>query len=301
MSARRRPASPVAPMPGRRLVAVLDASDGTGRRRERRPDRAARREAKRERSAASHPHRPARPTGTVARPAPPLPGSLGRETAEALTSTERFAARARAERRAGRWRVVRRLAVAAIPVALAAVVFFSPVCAVRDGQIQVRGIAGVVTADQVAEVMAPVVGVPLARLDLGHLAADVESIRGVKSASVARVWPTGVTVSIEARIPVAAVADGGRFVLLDAEGVQLAAVAAPPAGVPEVDVPLTDSDARTLRTVLEVLDSIPASLAATIASIGAATRDTVHFTVAGGQHVVWGDASQPALKAAALE
>jgi cell division protein FtsQ len=186
-------------------------------------------------------------------------------------------------------------------VGLAAAVFFSPVFAVREGQIEVRGIAGVVTAEEVTAALAPAVGVPLARLDLGDLTAGVEEIRGVKSASMSREWPTGLRVSIEPRLPVAAVRDGGRYVLLDVEGVQLAAVAQPPEGTPEVDVPLSDSDARTLRTVLDVLNTIPAPLAARISSIGAETRDTVQFTLAGGEHVIWGDASQSALKAAALD
>lgn len=294
-------------MPGRRLVAVLDASSAERKTRRRRRGKTASSAAANRTAVKRGAGRASAGTGMVrardprpgvpARPVPPV----SQEAAAAEDSRERFAARARAERRAARWRAVRRTALAAIPVALAAVVYFSPVCAVREGQIQVRGIAGVVTAEQVADIMAPVVGVPLPRLNLGRLASEVEAIRGVKSASVSRVWPTGVTVSIEARIPVAAVADGDRFVLLDAEGEQLAAVAAPPAGVPEVDVPLTDSDARTLRTVLDVLDTMPASRAASIASIGAATRDTVQFTLASGQQVVWGDASQPALKAAALD
>ncbi|MDR0432139.1 MAG: cell division protein FtsQ/DivIB [Bifidobacteriaceae bacterium] len=216
-------------------------------------------------------------------------------------SRDRFAARARAERRAAGWRIARRVALAAALAGVAGVVLFSPVFAVREGQIEVRGIAGVVTPEQVGEVVAPAVGVPLARLNVGQLAGQVEEIRGVKSASVARVWPTGMTVTIEPRIPVAAVARQGDFVLLDNEGVQLAAVLEPPSGVPVIDVPLTDRDARTLQTVLGVLATIPADLAAKITSIGAATRDTVEFTLAGGQQVLWGDASQSALKAAALK
>jgi cell division protein FtsQ len=224
-----------------------------------------------------------------------------REALAAADSQARFAARARAERRAGRWRLARRLALAAIPVAVVAVVAFTPVFAVREGEIEVSGIAGTVTEEQVTGVLGSVVGTPLARLNLAGLTEDVEAIRGVKSASVTREWPTGLAVAIDARIPVAAVADGDRYVLVDDEAVQLAAVARVPDGVPAVDVPLTDSDARTLRTVLDVLEAIPPSLAARISQIGAETRDTVQFTLGEGQHVVWGDASESALKAAALD
>jgi cell division protein FtsQ len=64
---------------------------------------------------------------------------------------------------------------------------------------------------------------------------------------------------------------------------------------------LADSNARTLKTVLAVLDTIPPSLASRIASIGAETQDTVQFTLTSGHRVAWGDATQSQLKAAALE
>jgi cell division protein FtsQ len=226
---------------------------------------------------------------------------VGREALAAADSRDRFAARARAERRAARWRAVRRAIPVLVIAGLAAVVAFSPVFAVREGQIQVQGVGGVVTQSQVTEVLAPVIGTPLIRLDLGALTSEVEAIIGVKSASMKRVWPTGLAVSIEPRLPVAAVRDGDRYVLLDTEAVQLAAVAEVPEGVPEVTVPLSAPNARTLRAVLSVLETMPAALASRIASIGAETQDTVHFTLATGQFVAWGDASQSPLKAAALD
>jgi cell division protein FtsQ len=184
---------------------------------------------------------------------------------------------------------------------MAAVVLFTPVFAVRSGEITVRGIDGVVTEQSVTDALNPAVGVPLARLDLGELTAGLEQLAGVKSAVVQRKWPTGLEVQIAARLPVAAVPDGAAWVLLDAEAVAVARVEAQPAGLPAVEVPLDGPNRRTLGAVLDALRAMPGSVRGRVSDIGADTQDTVHFTLDGGKSVVWGDASDAALKAAALE
>jgi cell division protein FtsQ len=185
---------------------------------------------------------------------------------------------------------------------LAAVVFFTPVCAVRQSEIEVLGVEGVVSEAAVTRALTPVVGTPLARLDLGSLRGRIGEIRGVKNADVRREWPTGLLVTIEARRPAACVQrEGGGWTVLDRDAVQIADVAQAPKGLPEVVVPLDDSNRRTLRAVLDVLDSIPKALRSQIAEVGAESRDTVHFILDSGARVDWGDSGEPELKAATLQ
>jgi cell division protein FtsQ len=230
-----------------------------------------------------------------------------RRRAQALASggpaatAARFEAKAKADRRARRWRVARHGLYVLVPVALAAVVWFTPVCAVRQGEIEVRGIGGVVSQATIDQRLRTAVGTPLAQLNTGALAKRLDSVAGVKSATVRRVWPTGLRVTIDPRIPAACVQSGGAWVLLDGDAVELGTVATPPAGLPQVDVPLRAGNARTLRSVLDALAGMPAWLTGEIAHIGATTQDTVHFTLTSGAQVAWGDGSAPALKAAALK
>jgi len=211
---------------------------------------------------------------------------------------ERVAERTKAERRSGMWRTARNIVLAAIPVGAAAVVFFTPVFAVRAGEVAVSGIGGVLTGQEVAAVLDEAVGTPLVRLNTGALAERLEELPAVKSAMIGRKWPTGLSVEIEVRVPVAVVRDEPSWALLDAEGVKIAKVAVVPADLPQVAVPA--GAPRTLRAVLEVLETLPGDLRARIADVGGETEDSVHFTLETGEKVVWGDSSQPAVKAAAL-
>ena len=71
-------------------------------------------------------------------------------------------------------------------------------------------------------------------------------------------------------------------------------------GLPVVQVPLDDADARALRAVLSVLDRAPEELTAQITTISAQSQDTVGFALADGSRVEWGSSDQIALKAEVL-
>lgn len=215
-------------------------------------------------------------------------------------SAERFAERA-AHRRRVRLRTWGAVAAAALVVAgLGWVALGSEVFALDLAEVSVTGEGTVVEPGAVAGVVAPHAGTPLPRLDTLGLRRDILEVPGVRSVELERQWPRGLAVTVVAREPVAAVPSGeGDLVLLDAEGVQVGRVAGEP-GLPVVQVPLEDDDARALQAVLTVLDRMPEDLAETVVTIEARSQDTVAFTLPDGSRVEWGSADQVALKAEVL-
>jgi len=215
------------------------------------------------------------------------------------TSTARFAERARARRRLAR----RQLAMIAGGVVGALVIawllFFSPVLALDTDQVTVSGAGSVVAVDQVLAVVDQRADVPLPRLDTITMRDEILDVPGVRGARVMRDWPHGISVTLVAREPVAAVPDGSRFALLDMDGVQVGRVDSAPKGLPVVDVPVGDK--RTLDAVLSVLEQLPDKVLADVKSVSARTQDTVTMNLRDGVRVDWGSATRTPLKIAVLD
>lgn len=218
------------------------------------------------------------------------------------TSAARFEERARMRRTLARRQAVGLVSAVVVLGALAWVLFFSPVLALdaRELTIEIEGANSVVAADEVRAVVQARDETPLPRLDTGAIRQDVLDVPGVRDVAVSRDWPHGLTITIVAREPVAAVPADGRkgFTLLDVAGVQVGHVAKAPESLPVVDVPA--SDARTLGAVLDVVEQLPAPLAARVGSVSAQTQDTVSMKLRGGLRVDWGSSAQTPLKAAVL-
>ena len=211
------------------------------------------------------------------------------------------------ERRAARRRLILRRGVvagaaAALVVLVAYLVLYSPVLALRSDRVSVVASAATVDPGLVVAELAGAAGTPLVRLSMAELAAAVETVPGVRSASVSRAWPNGVAVDVVARVPVAAVAREGQYALLDVDAVQVGErLASAPDGIPVVAVPAGERSADALSAVLGVLDALPPDLLAEIREAGAATADTVRFRLSDGSRVEWGGAELAALKLRVLE
>lgn len=207
----------------------------------------------------------------------------------------RFAARARARRR--RMLTAWLLAVACVGVG-GWVLLVSPWGTVRT--VTVTG-TDRIPAEQVHALADPQAGRPLVLVDTGALAAQVRSLRLVADARVSRVWPGGLRVAVTERRPVAALpAAGGRYTLVDREGVQVEVAARAPRDVPVVEVDLVTAGPRAVRSALDSLAVMPAAVRGQVREVGAASGDGVWFRLAGGDTVVWGDAGEAGLKGAAL-
>jgi cell division protein FtsQ len=186
--------------------------------------------------------------------------------------------------------------------AVAWVLLVSPVLALDLAELRVEGEGTVVEPAAVEAVVAPYGGVPLPRLDTVGLRRQILEVPGVRAAEVTREWPHGLRVVLVSREPVVAVPDvDGGFALLDAEGVRVGSAEAPPEGLPVVQVPLDDPEARALTAVLTVLDQLPEDVAAQVAEISAETRDAVVLELVDGVVVEWGSADRTALKARVLQ
>jgi len=240
-------------------------------------------------------------------PARPVPGTAPTVAVRvppvvSATSAARFAERARRRRTLARRQVLAIAGAVLVLVGLAWVLFWSPVLALDASALtlEIEGTGTVVASDDVQAVVDARDGTPLPRLDTGRLRADVLDVPGVREASVARDWPHGLTVTIVAREPVAAVPAEGRsgYALLDEEGVQVGHVTDAPDDLPVVDVPA--GDRRTLQAVLTVVEQLPSQLATRVASVAARTQDTVSMQLRGGLRVDWGSSSDTELKSAVL-
>lgn len=239
------------------------------------------------------------PTGSV--PVVPLPGP----SARVPTVSTGFAARL-AEKAAARRHVLLRRAlwvVAGLLVVGAGVwgVFFSPAFALDEDQVVVDGLGTVIAPGAVEKVVAVQVGTPLTRLDTVRLRARILEVPGVRDATIVRDWPRGLTVDLVSREPVAAVPEGGGFVLLDDEGVQVGRSTKVPDGLPEITFPLDQDSRRTLASALILLNALPAKIAQDVRTISATSPDDVQMELRGGATVVWGSSAEAALKVRVLD
>lgn len=214
------------------------------------------------------------------------------------TSLARFAERARARRTIARRQVLGISGAVVAVLALAWLLFFSPVLALDTDQVTVTGAGSVVAVDKVTDVVDARADVPLPRLDTVTMRDEILDVPGVREARVMRDWPHGISVTIVAREPVAAVPDEGGFALLDMDGVQVGRVDSAPKGLPVVDVPVGEK--RTLAAVLSVLEQLPDDLLAEVRSVAARTQDTVTMKLRDGVRVDWGSAARTPLKIAVL-
>lgn len=197
----------------------------------------------------------------------------------------------------------RGITLAAIVVLLGAVWLFgfSSLFALDRESVRVIGATQYVKETEVLQALDSHYGTPLTRLDLNAVNQEVSKIANVKSASQTRRWPHGVTITIEERVPVAAVPKDKKFVLLDISSVQVATVDKAPSGLPVIKIPMTGAHEKTLITTLEILDAIPAELLGDIGSINASSQDNIVFTLRDGVKVQWGNSSETLLKVEVLK
>ncbi|WP_029288739.1 cell division protein FtsQ/DivIB [Cellulomonas sp. HZM] len=221
-----------------------------------------------------------------------------RPSVVSTTSLARFAERARARRVLARRQLLGIAGGLVALLALAWLLLLSPVLALDPDRVTITGAGSVVAVDQVEAVVDARAGVPLPRLDTIRIRDQILDVPGVREARVMRDWPHGVSVTLVAREPVAAVPDDGRFTLLDMDGVQVGRVDKAPSGLPVVDVPV--GERRTLEAVLTVLQQLPDDLLGEVRSVAAQTQDTVTMTLRDGVRVDWGSSAQTPLKASVL-
>lgn len=128
-------------------------------------------------------------------------------------------------------------------------------------------------------------GDPMITVRLGASATRVAALPWVQTVEVTRTWPGTVRVKVAERSPAAAVpATNNGWVLLDAEGRELASAPSPPAGLLRLELPaIAPEPGKTIaadaRAALALAATIPESLRGRIASLRPGPDGTVEGTV----------------------
>jgi len=205
------------------------------------------------------------------------------------SSASRFEARAATVRRRPWRRVAWAVLVAALAVALAWLIWWSPVLALRT--VAVSGVSGAEARAVGALVEVPT-GTPLARVDTAAVADRIRSRVTVAEVSVERSWPGTLAVHVIERTAAIVVKNPqGQLQVVDRHGVTFGTVSAPLDGVPVV----TASNASTamspaaIATAIAVVESLPPNLASRVSSLTVGSADLVSFRL-GSRTIVWGNA-----------
>ncbi len=206
----------------------------------------------------------------------------------------------RRRRHAGRWRRVRRVALALLLVAALAgstwLVLFSSYVTAQSVQVTGTQTLGESRVKRAAVVPT---GTPLARVDLDAIAARVESIASVRRAEVSRSWPHTVHIDVTERTPVAVIDNGNGLESLDSEGVLFGSYGSRPRGLPLVRTePGTRSEA--LVEAARVVVALPMQIATRVDVVEVASVDEIELVLANGRRVLWGSAEDSDHKAEVL-
>lgn len=237
-------------------------------------------------------------TGSRRPPRPPQrrPGRASTGSVS-TTSRRRFDARTRSRRLRTAGHVALLLVVVGAVGAVTWLVGWSSVLALET--VRVTGATGELRADVLAAADAPV-GRPLVRVDTDAVQRRVAAVPEVADAQVSRSWPRGLTVRVEPRVPVAVVADGESWRLVDAEGVAYTRVPTAPGELPEIGVGAGEEDQAVRAEAVAVVTALPPELAVAVVSVRAESVDDVRLELVGGAEVVWGSAERSARKAQVL-
>jgi cell division protein FtsQ len=229
-----------------------------------------------------------------------VPETTGPDEETVRLATKDFKRRRRVSRRRSLRRKLLLALAALLVVALVAgavwVVFWSSYVTVRSAQVSGNGSVGTARIERAADVP---VGTPLARVDLDAIRKRVEAIPAVKSADVSRAWPHRVRVVVTERVPIAVVNRGDGLRALDADGVMFGSYAKMPKRLPLVRTQ-PDTPTEALAEGGKVIGSLPASVAARVATIEVDSIDQISLVLHNGRRVVWGSAEQSAQKAEVL-
>lgn len=162
----------------------------------------------------------------------------------------------------------------------------TPVLAVEE--VRITG-TSILSPAQVREVMAVPDQTPLLRVPVDEVADRVRTLAPVAQVQVYRQWPDTLVVEVVERVPVAAVRDGDRFTLVDAEGVRFHTVDQPSADLPVVEVTGPGAEDRAVRAALVVLAALTPPLRAQLQTLVVAGPAGIELSLATGQTVRWGD------------
>lgn len=180
-----------------------------------------------------------------------------------------------------------------------AVAVFSPILSLRT--ITVQG-ASRVDAAQVESAIDDQLGTPLALLDQGRITSELSAFPLIRSFVTEVVPPSTLVVSITEREPVAVMASGAGWNLVDPAGVVVQTLDQQPQNLPVLDLSSASTDSVAFDAATGVIVGLPDPLRKRVTWLTATTSDDVEFQLSGmaGQRVFWGSAEDNDVKAVVL-
>jgi cell division protein FtsQ len=225
-------------------------------------------------------------------------GTMGSNASLRPSTERRFAARARRRRLLSLRPLLIGLALVGLMVAMGWLVLGSTFLAVHKVTVVGESRLDPVEIENAAHVP---MNRPLALLDVAAIQRRVEALPPVQSATVERTWPTAVTITVVERKAAAVVKRPGKpLALMDRTGVVFSDVDEAPAGMAVLSLATPGPQDLATIAALDVVESLPAKVRATVTSVSAPTPASVTLTLTSGITVIWGDASNSARKAQEL-
>jgi cell division protein FtsQ len=206
-------------------------------------------------------------------------------------------------RRAQRRRLLRPLTVVLAAACLIGVggwvVLDSSVFALRT--VTIEGLVRLTKQQVLARAALPG-GRSLLRIDPAAIAARLERLPPVADVTVTRHWPHGIVIKVTERRPVAVIATGSTWTLVDIHGVTFATVSAAPTGLLPVRVgaPMSQDGEADARSALAVYRALSTGLRRQVVELRATSPASVSFRLRNGREVVWGSPTDNARKLAVL-
>ena len=238
---------------------------------------------------------------------PPQPGSLrserisaSKDTPVALLDRDDDAGTVIAfpeppGRRRRKWWLTGVISAVLIVAGLIAYLVFSPALAVRTVDVQGNQL---VPEDQITAALAPLVGTSLTQIGDDDVRALLDGFQPIEDVSVAAAPPSTLSVTVTERTPVAILESGGKFILIDSEGRQLATVAdRESVALPLIDGGTNAVNSAVFSSIADVLAALPTDIRERLVHASAGSIDSVELKLTDGKTIFWGSAEENAAKA----
>ena len=183
-------------------------------------------------------------------------------------------------------------------IALVLATIFTPLLAVEN--IKITGLQKI-DEKKVSAAVKSQIGIPLALVTQQSVADQLSRFTLIESFSLVSELPHTLHIAISERQPICIVDVGGVSYLYDPAGVRLGQASYKDT-YPRVLIKGEPKNSASYAEAIDVLLALPAKLLPRISVIDAKSKDDVTMQLRGyaGQKIIWGDASQAALKSKVL-
>ena len=183
--------------------------------------------------------------------------------------------------------------------AILAVLYLTPLLSVRTLSIEGTRLAD---KSKVTALLKPLLNTPLAKVSTEQVRALLEGEPAIQDVRLGLSGPDSLVVTIVEHREVAIRQQGENFYLVGDNGARLKKLdKRADRKLPVIKLGVPDKDGRIFDTVVHALAQLPADVLKQLDTAGAQSVDNVTFKLDDKRTVVWGDASEGALKAKVLQ